>query len=60
MLREDREGPRGEVDWKAAVIQEEGHLYTDRPVSPLDKWFIPRFSSTPEGSRLTPERIQGL
>ena len=57
---EDGEGPGGEFNWKAPVLQQEAVLLADREPQPLDKWFIPRISQKPEGSRLTPERMKAL
>ena len=50
----------GETFWKDAVLAEERERLAGRPVSKWDKYFIPRFTEAPEGSRLTPERRETI
>ena len=50
------EGPGGEARWKKGVMEKEEMLLQGRPPSKWDKWLIPRIATTPEGTRLTPDR----
>jgi hypothetical protein len=54
------DGPGGEARWKEKVLVEEKERLRDQPRSKWDDWLIPRFAETPEGTRLTPDRIEKL
>jgi hypothetical protein len=58
--RRTGDAPGGEARWKQVVLEMEKRRMKDRQSSKWDKWIIPRFAETPEGTRLTPERIEKL
>jgi hypothetical protein len=58
--RRTGDAPGGEARWKQVVLEKEKRRMKDRQSSKWDKWIIPRFAETPEGTRLTPERIEKL
>ena len=54
------DAPGGEARWKTSVLEQEKEQLRDRPPSKWDKWLIPRFAQTPEGTRLTSKRLAKL
>lgn len=54
------DGPEGEARWKKKILAEEKERLRGRQRSKWDDWLIPRFAETPEGTRLTPERVKEM